>query len=139
MGEVADAALAAGGDVVGVIPRNLDGREHAHRDVTRLHVVDGMHERKTLMHELSDAFVVLPGGFGTLDELFGALTWAQLGVDDKPIGLLDVGAYYRGLLEFLDHAVVNGFITAPNRGRLITAETVSVLLDGLVHYADAAA
>ena len=94
MGVVADAALAAGGEVTGVIPRALVEREVAHEGLTGLHVVETLHERKALMHELSDAFIALPGGFGTLDELAEAVTWAQLGIHDKPIGILNVSGYF---------------------------------------------
>ena len=97
MGVVADAALESGGRVIGVIPRSLEEREVAHRGLTELRVVGTLHERKALMHELSDAFVALPGGFGTLDELAEAVTWAQLGIHEKPIGLLDVGRVFRRL------------------------------------------
>ena len=100
MGVVADAALESGGRVIGVIPRGLEEREVAHRGLTELHVVETLHERKALMHELSDAFVALPGGFGTLDELAEAVTWAQLGIHEKPIGLLDVAGYFG---HFLAH------------------------------------
>jgi hypothetical protein len=104
MGTVADAVLAAGGEVVGVIPEALAGKEVAHTGLTRLHVVKSMHERKGLMAEMADAFVALPGGFGTLDELFEAIKWGQLGIHRKPIGLLDVDGYFAPLLAFVDRA-----------------------------------
>jgi uncharacterized protein (TIGR00730 family) len=122
MGVVADAVLAAGGAVVGVIPHALMTREIGHPGVTTLHVVDSMHERKALMAELSDAFVALPGGVGTLEELFEAVTWTQLGVHRKPCGLLNVGGFYDGLLQFLDHAWHEGFLKAETRA-IVTAST----------------
>ena len=118
MGVVADAALAAGGEVTGIIPRSLEEREVAHRGLTRLHVVETLHERKALMHELSDAFIALPGGFGTLDELAEAVTWAQLGIHAKPIGLVNVSGYFDDLLAFVDAASARGFISSSNRALL---------------------
>ncbi len=110
MGAVADAALAEGGRVVGVIPQSLVDREVAHPGLSELHVVPGLHERKALMAELSDAFLALPGGAGTLEELFEVYTWAQLGLHDKPLVLVDVRGYFGGLLAFLDHAEAEGFL-----------------------------
>ena len=110
MGVVADAALAAGGRVTGVIPRFLVEREVAHRGLTDLHVVETLHERKALMHELSDGFIALPGGFGTLDELSESVTWAQLGLHAKPIGLVNVEGYFDGLVAFVAAAVGQGFV-----------------------------
>jgi uncharacterized protein (TIGR00730 family) len=110
MGVLADAALAAGGEVVGVIPHGLWHREVGHRGVTALHRVETMHERKSLMSELADAFVALPGGIGTLEELFEVWTWAQLGVHRKPCALLDAAGYYTHLRTFLDHAGAEGFL-----------------------------
>lgn len=115
MGIIADAVLAAGGEVVGVIPHTLMEREIGHTGVTRLHVVDSMHERKALMADLSDAFVALPGGVGTFEELFEAITWTQLGLHRKPCGLLNVDGFYDGLLQFLDHAWAEGFIKPETR------------------------
>jgi uncharacterized protein (TIGR00730 family) len=112
MGVVADTALAAGGEVIGVIPRFLHRREIMHEGVTDLRVVDSMHDRKALMAELSDGFVVLPGGIGTLEEAFEALTWTQLGIQDKPVGLLDVGGFWDPIRELLDRAVEAGFLRA---------------------------
>jgi hypothetical protein len=120
MAVVADAVLASGGAVVGVIPHALMTREIGHPGVTTLHVVDSMHERKALMAELSDAFIALPGGVGTLEELFEAVTWTQLGVHRKPCGLLNVGGFYDGLLQFLDHAWSEGFLKAETRA-IVTA------------------
>ena len=112
MGVVADAALAAGAAVVGVIPQSLIERELGHRKLTELHVVNTMHERKRMMAERSDAFVALPGGIGTFEELFEVWTWRQLGYHDKPLGLLNVDGYYDGLLAFMQHAVQSGFVTS---------------------------
>ncbi|HWK27975.1 MAG TPA: TIGR00730 family Rossman fold protein [Solirubrobacter sp.] len=128
MGALADAALEAGGEVVGVIPRLLVDREIAHQGLTELHVVGSMHARKALMAELSDAFVALPGGIGTLEELIEVYTWRHLGLHAKPLGLLDVGGYYARLGAFLDHAVAEGFLDAPERARLVAAPDVDALL-----------
>jgi uncharacterized protein (TIGR00730 family) len=112
MGVLADAALAAGGTVTGVIPRALWDREVGHHGLTELHVVETMHERKAMMASLADAFVALPGGLGTLEEVFEVWTWAQLGIHAKPIGFLDVAGFYTPLMEFLDRAAAEGFISA---------------------------
>ncbi|HEY8092040.1 MAG TPA: TIGR00730 family Rossman fold protein [Polyangiaceae bacterium] len=109
MREVADAALAMGGEVIGVIPRSMVDRELAHPGLTRLHVVESMHTRKALMSDLSDGFVALPGGLGTLDELFEILTWAQLRIHAKPVGLLDVAGYWAPLRALVEHTVKEGF------------------------------
>jgi hypothetical protein len=129
MGAVADAALAAGAEVVGVIPRALQEREIGHDGLTALHVVESLHERKALMHELSDAFVALPGGFGTLDELAEAVTWGQLGIHAKPIGLLDVDGYFDALLAFVERAVTDGFVRSEHRALLRVASDPATLLD----------
>ncbi|WP_027368739.1 TIGR00730 family Rossman fold protein [Desulfocurvibacter africanus] len=129
MGTVADACLAAGGEVVGVMPQALVDREVAHTGLTELHVVKSMHERKALMAELSDGFIALPGGLGTLEELFEVLTWAQLGYHRKPCGVLDVGSYFELLHAFLDHSVQQGFIRPQHRGILMSAATPVQLLD----------
>jgi hypothetical protein len=113
MGALADAALAAGGEVIGVIPRGVFTREIAHAGLTKLHVVGSMHERKALMAEQSDAFLAMPGGLGTYDELFEILTWRQIGLHRKPVGLLDVEGYFGPLRSVLDHAVSEGFSDAP--------------------------
>lgn len=115
MGELADAALARGGEVIGVIPEALDEKEVAHDGLTDLHLTRTMHERKALMAELSDAFVALPGGIGTLEELFEVWTWSQLGFHAKPVALYDVEGYYRPLLGFLDQMVEQGFLRQPHR------------------------
>src|SRR6478672_656765 len=109
MGTLADSVLQAGGEVVGVIPAALVDREIAHRGLTRLHVVDTMHARKSKMAELADAFVALPGGIGTLEEFFEVWTWGQLGIHHKPVGLVNTAGYYDGLIRFLDHAVGERF------------------------------
>jgi len=134
MGRVADAALAAGGEVVGVIPEALAGKEVAHPGLTRLHVVKSMHERKALMAEMADAFVALPGGFGTLDELFEAITWGQLGLHRKPIGLLDVEGYFAPLVSFVDRAVEDGFVRPPYRALFVVSATVDGLLAALARH-----
>jgi uncharacterized protein (TIGR00730 family) len=122
MGAVADAALAAGGEVIGVIPRRLVARELAHPGLTDLHVVGSLHERKAKMAELADGFLALPGGLGTLEELAEVASWAQLELHDKPIGLLSLAGYWEPLLAWLDHAVAEGFI-APHHRRLIAIDT----------------
>lgn len=122
MGTVADAALAAGGEVIGVIPQSLVDKELAHRGLTKLHVVHSMHDRKAMMAELSDAFIALPGGYGTLEEFCEVLTWAQLGFHRKPCGLLNVGGFYDPFLAQIDHAIKSRFIR-PEHRNLITVET----------------
>ncbi|WP_248765800.1 LOG family protein [Pseudomonas protegens] len=131
MGIVADAALAAGGEVIGIIPQSLKDKEIGHRGVTRLEVVDGMHARKARMAELSDAFIALPGGLGTLEELFEVWTWGQLGYHHKPLGLLEVNGFYEKLSGFLDHIVGEGFVRAPHRDMLQMNESPAGLLDAL--------
>ena len=115
MGLLADTVLEGGGEVIGVIPRNLFGKEVAHRGNTELIETDGMHERKALMYERSDAFVALPGGIGTLDELAETTTWGQIGLQDKPVGVLNIDGYYDGLLAWLDRAVDEGMIRPKNK------------------------
>ncbi len=132
MGAVADGALAAGGEVVGVIPGHLMAKEVGHAGLTELRVVSTMQERKALMGELSDAYVVLPGGLGTLDELFEVWTWHQLGLSRKPFGLLEVEGFFRPLLDFLDGAQANGFIRAENRATLLVDSDPERLLDRLL-------
>ena len=131
MGIIADAVMEAGGTVTGVIPRPMTERELAHETVTKLHVVSSMHERKALMASLSDAFIALPGGYGTLEELFEVIAWAQLGIHRKPIGVLNVGSYFEALVSFVDHAIAEGFIKSKYRGLFITAEQPAALLDAL--------
>jgi len=129
MGVVADAALAEGGTVIGVIPRGLVDRELAHTGLTELHVVETLHERKAGMAALSDAFLVLPGGLGTLEELSEVLSWAQLDLHTKPIGLLDVGGYFASLEAFLDDAVREGFLAERHRRWLLRDDSVDRLLE----------
>ncbi len=129
MGVLADAALAAKGEVVGVIPHQLVGWEVAHQGLGRLEVVDTMHERKARMFELSDAFIALPGGYGTLDEMFEMLTWRQLGLGDKPCAILDVDGYYEPLIAMMDRMVAEGFLRAEHRRALWHGEDMGVLMD----------
>jgi uncharacterized protein (TIGR00730 family) len=131
MGVIADAALAAGGEVVGVIPRSLETRELAHRSLTELIVVETMHDRKARMADLSDGFVALPGGFGTFEEFCEVLTWTQLGIQAKPCGLLNVNDYYDPLLALFDRAVAEGFLKPKNRALVLTNTTATGLLDQL--------
>jgi uncharacterized protein (TIGR00730 family) len=128
MGALADATLEAGGEVVGVIPQQLMDREIAHRGLTELHVVQTMHQRKALMAELSDGFVALPGGIGTLEELIEVFTWEQLGIHAKPLGVINTSGYYDGLAAFLDHAVEQGFHQPEQRAKLVLAADASDLL-----------
>lgn len=131
MGTMADAALAAGGRVVGVIPRMLLDRELAHRGLAQLHITDTMQQRKTLMAQMSNAFIAIPGGIGTLDELFEMWTWRQLGLHNKPFGLLNVGGYFNALLQFLDRSVTEGFLRTETHQLLVVESTEQVLLDTL--------
>lgn len=119
MGALAEGALEAGGEVVGIMPRHLVDREVAHTGLTTLHVVDSMHERKALLAELSDGFLAMPGGLGTMEELFEIWTWGQLGLHRKPYGLLQVEGFFSPLLSFLDHAVDEGFVSRQNRDLLV--------------------
>ena len=128
MGALADGALHAGGEVIGVIPRGLVDRELAHPGLTELRVVQTLHERKAVMAELSDAFIALPGGLGTLEELSEVVSWAQLDLHRKPCGILDPGSYFGQLIAFLDHAVDEGFLAPPDRARLIVDTTLEKLL-----------
>jgi len=127
MGIIADAVLAAGGKVTGVIPKALMDTEVGHDHLTRLLVVKDMHERKALMAELSDGFIAMPGGIGTLEELFETLTWAQLGFHDKPVGLLNPSGFFDGLIQFLQHLVQQGFLK-PEHAALLLADSDPVLL-----------
>lgn len=131
MGVVAETVLAAGGEVIGVIPQTLADREVAHTGLTELHVVESMHHRKLLMTDLSDGFVILSGGIGTLDELVEAFTWNQLLIHDKPIAVLNVGGYYDHLLAFLDRSVASGFLGAEQRSTLIVRDQPTALVDAL--------
>ena len=128
MGELANAALESGGEVIGVVPRIFIERKISHAALSDLRVVDAMHERKGLMAELSDAFIALPGGLGTIDEIFEMITWTQLGIHRKPCGLLNVCEYYSKLADFLDYAVSAGFIREPHRSLILVDENPDVLL-----------
>ena len=134
MGEVATAVTAAGGTVVGVIPEALSAKEIAYADATELVIVRTMHERKTLMADRADAFVALPGGFGTLDELFEILTWGQLGIHRKPIGLLDVNSFFTPLLGWLDSVVAAGLLKPKHRDLLLVSDSIPDLLEKLAAY-----
>jgi hypothetical protein len=134
MGVLADAVLRAGGEVHGVIPGALVGRELAHRGLHRLDVTPTMHERKARMVELSDAFIALPGGFGTFDELFEVMTWAQLGIHAKPIGALDVAGYFTPLRALMTRAVGEGFVRPEFTGLVLIEENVDRLLDGMAQH-----
>ena len=129
MGIVADTALQAGGEVIGIIPGDLVEREIAHQGLTDLRVVGSMHERKALMADLADGFIALPGGMGTLEELFEVYTWTQLGLHVKPTGLLDVRGYYARLATFLDHAVAERFVTVEHREMLVVEERAEAMLE----------
>jgi uncharacterized protein (TIGR00730 family) len=131
MGVVANAMLAAGGHVLGVIPESLATKEVAHFGVTELRVVASMHARKAAMADAADAFIALPGGFGTFEELFEVVTWAQLGLHAKPIGVLNVDGFFDGLLALVDHAIAEGFILPGQRALLVEAPTAAALLDRL--------
>jgi len=138
MGIVADAALAAGATVVGVIPASLMERELGHAGLTELHVVETMHERKQMMAERSDAFIALPGGLGTFEELFEVWTWRQLGYHDKPLGLLNIDGYYDALLEFIDKTMTSGFVAQAQRDLLEVGTNASELLQRLGSLAERA-
>lgn len=128
MGAVADAVLAAGGEAVGVIPRSLQEREVGHTGLSELHVVETMHQRKALMAELAGAFIAMPGGIGTLEELFEIWTWGQLGIHRKPLGLLNVAGFFDPLLAFLEHIVDEGFLRAEHRASVAVESTPAELL-----------
>jgi len=129
MGVVADAVLAGGGNAIGVLPRFMQAKELAHNGLSELHLVDTMHERKQRMAELAEGFVALPGGFGTLEEIFEAITWGQLHLHDCPCGLLNVSGYFDALIDFLQHTVGCGFVRQQQREALIVADTPQELLD----------
>jgi uncharacterized protein (TIGR00730 family) len=131
MGAVADAALAAGGEVQGVIPESMVERELAHRSLSTLHVTKTMHERKTKMHALADAFLALPGGVGTLDEAFETITWQQLALHAKPIGFLDVDGFWQPLMRWFDRAVADGFVPGESAAGLHVHAGVGPMLDAL--------
>jgi uncharacterized protein (TIGR00730 family) len=131
MGVLADTAMSAGGEVIGVMPQGLVDREIGHTGITDLRVVGSMHERKALMADLADAFIALPGGAGTLEELFEVYTWAQLGLHRKPCGLLDVEGYFSGLVDFLDHTVSERFLREEHRAMLIVESAPRALIERL--------
>ena len=133
MGLLADAARAADGEVIGVIPQSLADREVAHGGLTELRVVDSMHERKALMSDLSDGFIALPGGFGTLEEFCEVITWSQLGIQNKPCGILNVAGYFDHLIAMFDYAVEQGFISVENRGIVLEASTVDAIFDRMLN------
>ena len=133
MGIVADAVMKNGGIAIGVIPKHLAGKL-SHRNLTKLHIVDSMHERKAMMFDLANAFIALPGGYGTLEELTELLTWAQLGLHKKPCGLVNVNGYFNDLLSFLDNAVTRGFMKREHREMLLVAENPGSLLERFASY-----
>jgi len=134
MGAVADGALEAGGDVIGIIIPSMNTRALAHDGLTRMDVTPDMHARKARMHELSDGYIAMPGGYGTFDELFETLTWAQTGAHEKPVGLLDVRNYYTALLAAIDHAVNEGFVFHEHRNAMFCDSDPNRLLDSLAGY-----
>ena len=134
MGIIADAVLAEGGEVIGVIPQSLVDREVAHQNLSKMHIVNSMHERKALMADLSDGFIALPGGMGTFDEFCEILTWAQLGIHQKPCGILNVENYFTPLLKMFDHAMAEGFLREAHRDLVIEATKPEILLDLLANY-----
>ena len=134
MGIIADAALRAGGEVIGIIPRGLAAKELAHQRLSELRVVGSMHERKALMAELSDAFIAMPGGYGTFEEFCEILTWTQLGLQRKPCGLLNVEGYYDHLLKLFDHSVAEGFVKPAHRAMVLDDADPETLLKRIVGY-----
>jgi uncharacterized protein (TIGR00730 family) len=132
MGALADAAIAAGGEIIGVIPGSLADAEIAHSGITQLHVVDSMHARKALLTQLSDAFIALPGGIGTMDELFEALTWRQLRIHDKPVGILNANGYYDPLLALLDRMFEEELLPASTRRFITIGNEIELLLEKLL-------
>jgi uncharacterized protein (TIGR00730 family) len=134
MGEIAFAVIRARGEVIGVIPKDLVDKEVAHSGLSELRIVGSMHERKSLMAELSDGFIALPGGFGTMEEIFEAITWAQLSFHDKPCGFLNIKGYYNDLIKFLDHSVEENFIVSEHRSMIIIDDDPESLLDKFLKY-----
>ena len=134
MGVLADAVLAGHGHVTGVIPEAMVAREIAHRGLSDLRIVSSMHERKAMMADFADAFVALPGGWGTLEEFFEVLTWAQLGLHQKPCGLLNIAGYFDGLLSFLDHSIDERFVRPENGALVLVATSVSGMIEQLDRY-----
>ncbi|WP_340588867.1 TIGR00730 family Rossman fold protein [Erythrobacter alti] len=134
MGAIADATLKAGGEVIGIIPQALVDMEVANTDCTELHVVQTMHQRKQAFTDLSDGFITIPGGVGTMDELWEAISWAQLGYHQKPVGLLNALGYYDGLVAFNSHMAETGFVREAHRGIMIVSETIEELLDKMANH-----
>lgn len=134
MGKVADAVLEAGGDVIGILPRWLEDKEVGHTRLSELHIVDSMHTRKARMIERSDAFVAMPGGMGTFDELFEVLTWAQVGLHEKPVGLLDVAGYFDPFRAMIRHSVVEGFAQPEHEGLFVSDADPDELVEKLVRF-----
>jgi uncharacterized protein (TIGR00730 family) len=132
MGAIADQVLALNGEAIGVIPKSFISREVAHTGLTKLHIVGSMHERKALMVDLSDAFIMMPGGIGTLDEFFEIFTWAKLRIHTKPIAILNTDGYYNSLLTFLDHVISSGFLEQAYKDMLIVEEDPSVLVERIL-------
>lgn len=135
MGVIADSVLAAGGEAIGVMPRALFRREVAHPRLSKLYETSSMHERKAMMAQLADGFIALPGGFGTLDELFEIITWAQIGIHHKPIGLLNVMGFFDPLLALVQHTAAEGFVSSIHTGLLVHSDDAATLLDKLTDYA----
>ncbi|WP_417384660.1 TIGR00730 family Rossman fold protein [Gimesia sp.] len=134
MGIIADAVLDAGGEVIGVIPQQLAVKELIHPRVEQMHIVDNMHTRKAMMSELCDAFIAMPGGFGTLEELFEVVSWVQLGIYRKPVGLLNTSGFYDPLLNLIDHCIETEFVKPKYRDLIIADETPATLVDHLTHH-----
>ena len=134
MGVIADAVLASGGEVIGVIPQSLQDKELGHGGLTKLHVVSSMHERKQLMADLSDGFIAMPGGIGTLEELFETFTWLQLGFHDKPVALLNVGGFYNGIIAFVSQLTRDGFLKPAHEACLLVDDRVEPLLEKMQHF-----
>ncbi len=134
MREIADSVIENGGEVIGVMPGHIVDKEIAHKQITKLHIVKTMHERKALMAELSDAFIALPGGFGTFDELFEVLTWNQLEIINKPVGILNIDGYFDHLLAFINHAVDEKFVRQEHKNNLIVEEDENLLLEKMAKF-----
>ena len=134
MGIIADAVLAGGGEVIGVIPEFIAAKEIAHTGLTKLHIVNSMHERKAMMVDFSDGFIAMPGGFGTFEEFFEVLTWGQLGLHQKPHGLLNIEGYYDALLKLVDTAIAEKFIREAHRNLILTSPNPESLLDSMTNY-----
>ena len=134
MGIIADAVLAGGGEVIGVIPEFIAAKEIAHTGLTKLHIVNSMHERKAMMVDFSDGFIAMPGGFGTFEEFFEVLTWGQLGLHQKPHGLLNIEGYYDALLKLVDTAIAEKFIREAHRNLKLTSPNPESLLDSMTNY-----